>query len=367
MTTWHGLAFRLSSVFLLGAAGLGASGCTVSATLTPSGCSADSTVACVSGSGYTCSADSQPSDTDPTLLCSYGTYNGDGTVSYCCGASSPTYICNADPSLLCSGGAIGETCLGGAQPDSSSQTCSVGTTMADGSVGYCCAPFTYTANTCAADPSVTGCQYPSYGFSCAAGDNPMAYNASLVCSTPTSLGGQDVFCCTDGTTTTDSCAQDPSINCSASPGAAGYSCTGQAIPSDTDSTIVCSGGTTMPDGSVGYCCASAGSGTFGCQPDSTLACSGGATGQTCTGGATPDTTSESCSIPTTNPDGSDGYCCVAFAATASTCAPDNTVTGCLYPSYGFSCASGDNPTTYDPSLTCSAPAPSGSEDLFCCQ
>ncbi len=104
-----------------------------------------------------------------------------------------------------------------------------------------------------------------------------------------------------------------------------------------------------------------------CGVDNSLACAAGATGETCTGGATPDTTSQTCSIPTTMPDGSDGYCCFAFASSSSTCTPDETVTGCQYPSYGFSCAAGDDPTSLDPSLNCSVPTPSGNEDLFCCQ
>jgi hypothetical protein len=43
------------------------------------------------------------------------------------------------------------------------------------------------------------------------------------------------------------------------------------------------------------------------------------------------------------------------------------VAGCVYPSYGFSCAANDNPATLDPSLNCSPPTPAGNLDLFCCQ
>jgi hypothetical protein len=66
-------------------------------------------------------------------------------------------------------------------------------------------------------------------------------------------------------------------------------------------------------------------------------------------------------------DGSYGYCCTPFSSSPSTCAPDETVTGCTYPAYGFSCALGDDPTMIDASLVCSAPVPVRSTDLYCCR
>jgi hypothetical protein len=68
-------------------------------------------------------------------------------------------------------------------------------------------------------------------------------------------------------------------------------------------------------------------------------------------------------------DGSDGYCCISFTSSATTCAPDETVLGCVYPSYGFSCDAtrGDDPTMLDSRLNCSTPTTVGLEDLYCCQ
>jgi hypothetical protein len=310
MINGYRLALKFTSLVILGAAGLGASGCTVTATVSSDSCGTDSSVACGSGlTGYTCPADQAPEDTDSTIICSIGTDNGDGTASYCCGAAvAGTFGCASDTTLSCVSGTNGQSCYGGALPDSSSQICSDGTSMSDGSVGYCCAPFSGTTGTCAADPSVSGCQYPSYGISCASGDNPNTYDASLNCSQPTASGGEDLYCCQYGTTTTDTCAAD-----------------------------------------------------------STLQCTGGSTGQSCTGSATPDTSSEACSIGTSMSDGSTGYCCISFTSSSSTCTPDETVTGCQYPSYGFSCATGDDPTTLDASLNCSQPTTCGTQDLFCCQ
>ncbi len=159
MTNKYRLAFQLSSILVLGVAGLGASGCTASATVSgnASGCTIDSTVDCsasAGSTGYSCSADSAPSDTDSTLSCS-------------------------DP-----------------------------TTMADGSDGYCCIAFVAGGSSCAPDETVTGCQAGSFGYSCNTGDNPMTVDATLVCSPPTTVGSTDTFCCTDGTgTVTTGCVR----------------------------------------------------------------------------------------------------------------------------------------------------------------
>jgi hypothetical protein len=159
---------------------------------------------------------------------------------------------------------------------------------------------------------------------------------------------------------------DSTLDCSADPTSVGYSCPGVALPTDFDPTLVCSGGTAMVDGTVGYCCA-AGSAVFGCMVDTTLACPVGAMGESCVGGATPDTSAEACSIPAPEGGGVEGYCCIRFTSTASTCALDEAVIGCQFPSYGFSCAAGDNPGTLAPSLNCSTPTAVGGMDLFCCQ
>jgi hypothetical protein len=377
------LAFHLATLLVAGAA----IGCTATASLTlgADSCATDSTVDCsASGTtGYQCSGIALPSDTDSTLVCSSGTDDPNGNTDYCCASGVISgFGCSTDSSLGCVSGSTGMTCQGGAAPDSSNSSCSVGQTNSDGTVSYCCIPFVATGGTCQPDESVgASCVYPSFGYSCATGDNPATTDATLNCSDPVTVGGLDTFCCTYGTVgtggtggtttggTTDSCVADSTLDCSADPTSTGYSCTGVAFPTDVDPTLICSTGSDQGGGVLGYCCAAT-SATFGCMADATLDCSAdpSSTGMSCVGGATPDTTTQICSYPSDQGGGVDGYCCVAITPTSgTTCAPDDTVTGCQYPSIGFSCLTGDDPTSLDASLNCSVPTTVGSEDLFCCK
>jgi hypothetical protein len=107
----------------------------------------------------------------------------------------------------------------------------------------------------------------------------------------------------------------------------------------------------------------------GCARDDSLNCSQGGVGWSCSAGSNPENEESnlSCSVP--QPDGpNDDFCCISWHFTSSTCAPDDSVTsGCVFPSYGYSCAAGDDPHSLDPSLNCSVPTPDGPNDLFCCQ
>jgi hypothetical protein len=373
MTNRYRLPFQISFVFAAGVAALGASGCTVTASgsigIPASGCAADGSVSCATAGtvGYICSADSLPTDADPTLICSDPVVDGTG-YDYCCGAAvTGTYGCSVDGTLVCSGGATGESCYGGALPDSSSQICSDPTPNADGSQGYCCAPFT-GGNTCIADSTVGGCAYPSYGFSCAAGDNPMNGDATLVCSTPVSAGTQDLFCCTNGTvTTTPTCNPDPTLGCT-TPGSSGLACDPGAQP---DPSQNCSDAVMAPGGGTDYCCG--GTTATGCTADATISCpTAGSTGYDCTPGVDPWTTDPnlSCSSPAiTLGNGDDGYCCFDFSGGSSTtCYPDDTLVCTSAGSFGYTCAQGDDPTSYDASLTCSSPVTNADGTLgYCCQ
>jgi len=105
----------------------------------------------------------------------------------------------------------------------------------------------------------------------------------------------------------------------------------------------------------------------GCAPDSTVNCSGGGTGYACAVGDTPETTDQSlsCTTPTVS-GGVDDYCCFPPIGDDTTCAPDDDVPGCPSAEYGFQCSSGDDPEEYDSTLSCSAPAPDGVHDDYCC-
>jgi hypothetical protein len=224
--------------------------------------------------------------------------------------------CQEDSSLSCTPDALGVTCPAGTSPDSSSLVCSDPTPNAAGD-GYCCIVW---SGTCAEDPSVGGCDYPSYGFSCAGSDTPDEADATLNCSSATidPATGDSLYCCED---------------------------------------VYTGGG-------------SSSGGDSGCSPDSTLTCDPGADPYDCAAGDNPESYDPSlrCSDPSTQPDGTDGFCC-ATGFGSSSCAEDPTVDGCAYPSVGFSCASSDTPDEADPTLLCSDAVidPATGDSLYCCQ
>ena len=235
--------------------------------------------------------------------------------------------CNVDTTLSCSGGSTGFACDIGSNPEDEDSTLSCSTpALASGEDDYCCyAGFTGSSTTCQPDDSLTAaCPDPtSYGYTCAAGDNPVTYDATLNCSDPTPDGDSDDFCCTYGTVSTG--GDD--------------------------------GGGTIP---------------AGCNADDTLDCSGsGAQGFACDIGSNPE--DEDSSLSCSNPalaSGEDDYCCfTGFTGTSTTCEPNDDLTDACPDenSYGYTCAAGDDPKTYDSTLNCSDPTPNGDEDDFCCE
>jgi hypothetical protein len=232
----------------------------------------------------------------------------------------PPQGCQDDASLHCSSpDELGISCPAGTSPDSPTLVCSDPTPNPDGSDGYCCITW---SGTCTEDPSVTGCQYPSYGFSCAGSDTPDQADPTLTCSTatPDPNTGDSLYCCVDA-----------------------YS-----------------GGSSSSSSS---------SGGGSCAADSSLSCDAGSSGVDCPAGVNPDSSFGICSDPSPQSDGTDGYCCVTGTFTG--CVQDDSVTAsCVYPSFGFSCTSGSpDPSTDDPSLSCSTPTtdPNTGNDLYCCQ
>ncbi|MCL2451123.1 MAG: hypothetical protein FWD17_19425 [Polyangiaceae bacterium] len=111
------------------------------------------------------------------------------------------------------------------------------------------------------------------------------------------------------------------------------------------------------------CSATVTNATPGCSPDDTLVCAGGGDGWTCAAGDRPDNQDSSLSCSDPQPDGpNDDFCCVSWTF-GSSCTPDGTL---LCAGYGFVCAAGDDPTSLDPTLSCSAPTADGPNDDFCC-
>ena len=238
--------------------------------------------------------------------------------------------CTQDSAVVCAGGGDGFSCAAGDNPEVIDPTYSCSTPVTDPATGddtYCCISFSGTSSTCAADDSLTSvCPDPtSYGYVCASGDDPTTLDPSLNCSAavPDADGVHDDFCCT------------------------------------------LTGGSSSGSGSGGGL-------PTGCTADDTLGCTTGAQGYACAIGDNPETEdpSLSCSTPALAA-GEDDYCCyTGFTGSSTTCYADDSLTSvCPDPtSYGYVCAAGDDPTSYDASLNCSAAVPDadGVHDDFCC-
>jgi hypothetical protein len=197
--------YILGAALVLGVAAIAA--CTASASASAgsgSTCAQDSTVTCNDGTGYSCTGNDAPQDSDSSIVCDYGQPGNAGSTTYCC--------------------------LN--QVASSSTSC-----------GY--------------DSTVAGCVPGSFGFSCAdANEPPNAAYPSLTCSTEQQgNAGAAIYCCTDGTTVNDqdsgggsnTCALDQVVSCD---GGQGYSCLG----SDTPIGQTCSLYSNDDAGISEYCC-----------------------------------------------------------------------------------------------------------------
>jgi hypothetical protein len=175
-----------------------AAGCTVKNSSSDGGastCSTDTSVNCMqgSGNGYSCTG----SDTPVDEVCSKGTVSSDGTkVQYCCVSSSGvSSSCTADSTVSCAQG-TGFSCTGTGTPDQNDTTlvCSSGT-VSGSTTDYCCIPYAQSSTTCTQDPTIVGCQSGSLGFSCSGTDTPQQSNSNLNCSTGTASNGKMLFCC----------------------------------------------------------------------------------------------------------------------------------------------------------------------------
>jgi hypothetical protein len=106
-----------------------------------------------------------------------------------------------------------------------------------------------------------------------------------------------------------------------------------------------------------------------CTVDGSLACSG-STGFACASGSNPEDADDTlvCSTPVTAGT-EDEYCCIAGpAGSDSTCQADDTLV-CPSGTFGYSCASGDDPADFDSTLSCSAGSggdDDGGASVFCC-
>jgi hypothetical protein len=108
---------------------------------------------------------------------------------------TPPPGCSPDSSIVCPGGGDGWVCGAGDNPEAEQGGLSCSIPQADGpNDDFCCFQWTYTSTTCTPDDTIQ-CDPFSYGYVCAAGDDPTTLDASLNCSVPTPAGPNDDFCC----------------------------------------------------------------------------------------------------------------------------------------------------------------------------
>jgi hypothetical protein len=128
------------------------------------------------------------------------------TFGYGCSATvtantniAPPSGCSTNGALACEGGGDGWTCSAGDNPEAEQSGLSCSVPQADGANDdFCCISWTSSSSTCTPDDGLTAeCQYPSYGYQCEFGDNPVTLDSSLNCSTPSADpdGEHDDFCC----------------------------------------------------------------------------------------------------------------------------------------------------------------------------
>ncbi|HEY2514583.1 MAG TPA: hypothetical protein VGI39_27150 [Polyangiaceae bacterium] len=136
---------RLFLVFasLLVAGALGGSiGCTQPAPDTS--CAIDDTVNCIDGTGYSCFDGDHPTDTNASLLCSYGVPGNAGAELYCClhAAAASATSCGSDPTVVgCAPGSFGFSCADATEPPEAAYPelhCGAGIPGNAGSALYCC-------------------------------------------------------------------------------------------------------------------------------------------------------------------------------------------------------------------------------------
>jgi hypothetical protein len=127
-----------------------------------------------------------------------------------------------------------------------------------------------------------------------------------------------VIACTDGSETynfvTD-CTEDFANDAGCEGGDLPYTCASGSLPTDTDPTLICQGGTGVANGDITFCCLSsttvpqeAGS---ACTQDADAGCAVGMTGYQCSSSVSPQTsdTTLSCGPATILSSGFVSYCC----------------------------------------------------------
>jgi hypothetical protein len=236
--------------------------------------------------------------------------------------------CLVDPNQDCALDLLSYACSGSARPDQNptfSQgvqgiVCTDEGSLSPGQQGYCCTP---TTTTCAYNPSAV-CPSPTYGYSCLGTNRPDAFDPTLSCGQGIASAGLIAYCC--GAETTAACAKDTNLGCA--DGTTGFRCTGPGLPTEGELGV---------DES---------------RSDAPLLCN----------------------VPTAAANGVSDYCCYTPTdePTGATCLQDQSVPGCVGPSYGFACGASDTPDQDYPRMVCSQAGVRGVDQqgvaalLYCC-
>ena len=162
----------------------------------------------------------------------------------CAVATQPSFACAAkaspdggEPPSAAALGLVAYSCTGGARPDDDPRSldgvpegivcAESGATSDAGARGYCCSS---TPTSCAFNPAAT-CDDGSVGFRCLGSDRPEAFNAALGCGNGVRAGDTIDYCCS-GTPAAPGCIQSDGVGCS--PRLIGWTCAGANRPKAED-------------------------------------------------------------------------------------------------------------------------------------
>ncbi len=145
-----------------------------------------------------------------------------------------------------------------------------------------------------------------------------------------------------------------------------YTCMSGSLPSDSDPTLVCQGGSPGANGSITFCCGSSSASSSGCNTTDQFACPESAIAYACTGANSPSAGDPTLACEAYGSD--NDYCCIADGGTTSPSCTLESDAGCASGGpIAYVCPSGATPDTIDPTLSCGAPtALSNGFASYCC-
>jgi hypothetical protein len=180
-----------------------------------------------------------------------------------------------------------------------------------------------------------------------------------------------VIACTDGSETYDfvtDCIEDFSNDAGCEAGGLPYTCSSGSLPTDSDPTLICQGGSGVSNGDITFCCASSTAAPSSCNTDQTVPCQSDEVGYTCAGADSPSNTDPALICDAQPQSGANAYCCFTQSDATSTSCTLESDAGCTSGGpIAYVCPSGTTPDTIDPTLNCGSPTVlSGGFASYCC-